>query len=101
MRSCNSRPERLAEEVALECLIPEPGTTRGEVREIARQAEARDWDEIVVVASTDQITRARILLARCWNGDARFTGPDHSDPWWVRVVYEAGATAKALTTTGC
>lgn len=102
VRSCNGRPDQLADDIELECFIPDPRTTRGEVRRISQLAEERGWEEIVVVASTDQITRARMLLARCWDGgEARFTGPDHDDPWWARVAYEAGATVKALLTSGC
>ena len=102
VRSCNTRPPELDDDVGLECFVPRPRTTRGEMRRVAELARDRGWDEIVVVASTDQITRARMLLARCWDdGEARFLGPDHDDPWYVRVGYEAGAMAKALVIRSC
>lgn len=97
-RPCNvSGRERMGDTTAI-CFEPDPGTTRGEVREIARMARDNDWKSIVVVASTDQITRARLLLSRCWDGEAHFVGVDHNQPFIVRAVYEWGALAKALTT---
>ena len=74
---------------------------------MARRACSRDlapehgWETVVVVASTDQITRARRLIERCWDGDARFTGPDHDDPWPIRALYEWGAGIKATLLRSC
>ena len=99
---CNSiRPPHLPDAVTFECFEPDPPTTKGEVRQIAAFAEASGWDTIVVVASKDQISRARLLLGRCWDGEARFTGPPHSQPWPIRAVYEWAATAKAQVLRGC
>ncbi len=98
---CRNRPARYDDAVAITCVVPEPETTRGELAHVVDLADERGWDEIVVVTSTDQITRARMLLARCWDGEARFTGPDHDDPWWERMAYESAATAAAVLDPRC
>ncbi len=101
-RPCNSRrPRNVPDEATFRCFEPDPGTTRGEARLLRDLAEIEGWEEVVVVASTDQITRARRLIERCWDGEARLMGPDHSDPWPVRAAYEWGANLKATFVTGC
>lgn len=100
---CNSPempvPDPLEFEVI--CLVPEPATTRGEVRQVATLARERGWDEVVFVTSTDQVTRARMLLDRCWDGQAWFSDVTHSHPLPVRVVYEWAAMTKALIDRDC
>ncbi|MEQ8839655.1 MAG: ElyC/SanA/YdcF family protein [Acidimicrobiales bacterium] len=101
-RPCNGRaPRNLADGVTFECREPEPGTTRGEARMLRDLATERGWETVVVVASTDQITRARRLIERCWDGEIRLTGPDHFDPWPVRALYEWGAGIKATLLRDC
>lgn len=95
-RPCNSSGRaRMADTTAI-CFQPDPASTRGEVREIARMAKENDWTSIIVVASTDQITRARMLLNRCWDGEATFVGVSHDQPFVFRAAYEWGAITKAL-----
>lgn len=94
-RPCNPGLNDLHAEVV--CFHPEPATTRGEVRAVVALADENGWDQILVVASDDQITRARLLFDRCWAGSALFPGGVRH-PWWpVRIGYEWGATIKALT----
>jgi uncharacterized SAM-binding protein YcdF (DUF218 family) len=99
---CNAaRPRDVPDTATFTCYEPDPGTTRGEARLLRDLAVDRGWKSVVVVASTDQITRARRLVARCWDGDVRVTGPDHDDPWLVRALYEWGAGIKATFLRGC
>jgi uncharacterized SAM-binding protein YcdF (DUF218 family) len=101
-RPCNAiRPEGIADDVLIGCVEPDPGTTRGEARLLRDLADERGWRTVVVVASTDQITRARRLIGRCWDGEARFVGPPHEQPWPVRAIYEWGAGLKATVLRGC
>lgn len=101
-RPCNDvRPDDVPESATFECHEPDPATTRGEARLLRDLATERGWDTVVVVASTDQITRARRLVERCWDGEARFTGPDHDQPWPIRALYEWGAGLKATVLRGC
>ena len=99
---CNTqRPHPVPDDATFECHEPDPSTTRGEGRLLRELAENRGWETVVVVASTDQITRARRLIERCWDGDLRLTGPDHSEPWPIRAVYEWGAGIKATLLRSC
>ena len=101
-RPCNQSGKATMKDTEALCFEPDPPTTRGEVREIARLAEEHGWKSVIVVASTDQVTRARMLLNRCWDGRSYFVGVPHSQPLIFRAAYEWGATLKALTVNrGC
>jgi uncharacterized SAM-binding protein YcdF (DUF218 family) len=62
------------------CLEPTPYSTQGEARMIARVATAHGWRHVVVVTSTFHVTRAHVLVRRCWHGGLSFVGT-HT-PWW-------------------
>jgi hypothetical protein len=84
------------------CFDPETHTTRGEARYVARLAEERGWRRIVLVTTTEQATRARILLSRCWEGDiaAVTVATEQFRP--ARIVYEWGAMLRAtVQRRGC
>ncbi len=101
-RPCNHyRPPDVPETAVFRCAQPDPLTTRGEARLLADLADQEGWDEVVVVASTDQITRARRLISRCWDGEVRMVSVDHSDPWPIRALYEWGASVKATFLRAC
>ncbi len=72
---------RLCREQALVlCPKPEPYSTRGEARLVARLARERGWESIVVVTSRFHLLRARVLFERCYGGRLAFVGA--SSPWW-------------------
>ena len=101
-RPCNSvRPERVPDDVVFRCVQPDPLTTRGEAQMLRDQAQREGWSSVVVVVSTDQVTRARRLIERCWDGDVRIVAVSHSQPWPVRAAYEWGASLKAAVIRGC
>ncbi len=54
-----------------ELLCPKTASddTRGEARVIADLAVERGWDRLVMVTSTYHVTRAELLLDRCFDGD--------------------------------
>ena len=56
------------------CFRPEPYSTRGEARAVARMASARGWRSVVVVTSTYHVTRARLLFDRCADARVHVTG---------------------------
>ena len=56
------------------CFRPEPYSTRGEARTVARMAAARGWRSVVVVTSTYHVTRARLLFDRCVDARVSVTG---------------------------
>lgn len=51
------------------CFVPEPGNTRGEAQEIGRLASENGWERISVVTSTHHVTRSRVLVGQCVEGD--------------------------------
>jgi len=50
------------------CFHPDPYSTRGEARSVARLAANHHWKSVLVVTSRYHIARARILFERCFGG---------------------------------
>jgi len=72
---------RLCRERALVlCPRPDPYSTTGEARLVAKLARERGWDSIVVVSSRFHLYRARLLFERCFGGRLAFVGAP--SPWW-------------------
>jgi uncharacterized SAM-binding protein YcdF (DUF218 family) len=61
-------------EFRVACFRPDPYSTRGEARAVARMGAARGWRSVVVVTSTYHVTRARLLFDRCVDARVRVTG---------------------------
>jgi uncharacterized SAM-binding protein YcdF (DUF218 family) len=59
---------------AVACPKPEPFSTRGEARLIARLAAERGWRSVVVVTSRFHLRRARMLIERCYGGRLAMVG---------------------------
>lgn len=90
-------PRLAAPGVMEQCFRPDPFDTRGEARYGAEQAEAHGWHSLIVVTSTAQATRARLMVERCFSGSVKLVVAQPSLPTWAyEVVYEWGALAKAL-----
>ena len=83
------------------CFELDQETTRGEARYIGELAEAEGWDSVAVVATVDQVTRARRLIERCYDGDLYMVSVPHPDPMLLRVIYEWGSGVKATLLRGC
>ena len=88
------------------CPVPDPMTTRGEARIVARLAAERGWDSLIAVTSTYHIARAELLLERCFPGRiqavAADPGPLDRARWWRLVRHElAGHLAYRLVMRGC
>jgi uncharacterized SAM-binding protein YcdF (DUF218 family) len=85
------------------CFNPSPFSTRGEAREIARLAALYRWRRVVVVTSTFHVTRARMLIRRCYHGRLWMVGA--SSPNWRKPEEWALETGKLLvqitTERGC
>ena len=85
---------------AVFCPVPDPDTTQGEARAIAGLAETRGWTRVIVVTSSYQLTRAELLLGRCFDGDIQRVRaePELSPSAWAqRVGHEFLAWAHAMT----
>jgi uncharacterized SAM-binding protein YcdF (DUF218 family) len=74
------------------CELPEPYSTRGEARMVARLAKERGWDSIVLVTSRFHLWRAKRLFERCYEGEIALVGSRVN--WWYRPVAVAFEWAK-------
>jgi uncharacterized SAM-binding protein YcdF (DUF218 family) len=74
------------------CFEASPYSTQGEARAIARLARANHWTQLAVVTSTFHVTRARMLVRRCYHGGLTMVGA--SSTWWRLPEEWASETAK-------
>lgn len=89
------------------CFRPDPVTTQGEAMALQQLGAERGWDSVDLLAYPEHISRARILVDRCWNGEISYlAAPDGpaaqgADAAWDALWYQSGALVKAGLTTGC
>jgi hypothetical protein len=88
----------------LHCFTPEPGTTKGEGRELRRLASQYGWRTIIVVTLQPHISRARFILEQCFDGDlvmvpipTRLSVPI----WAFQYVYQTAGYVRAIFQPGC
>lgn len=90
--------------VRVVCFVPKPARTVGEIEFAARYAARHRWHSILVVPGHAQTTRVRLLMARCFKGQA-VVMPAAAPPLVdlpYQVAYEWGALVKALVVDpGC
>ncbi|MBG6180240.1 YdcF family protein [Arthrobacter sp. CAN_A1] len=78
------------------CFEPDPRTTRGEARALARLAADRGWDTMIVVTSDYHALRAFTNLSQCSTSTLIMvpSEPDHGLLGWLpRFVEESAALA--------
>lgn len=86
------------------CFVPDPDSTRGEARAIARLAQERGWDDLVVVTATFHVSRARLIVSRCYRGRLRMVAADvriSPSLWAYNLLYQPAAFVKAMVLRGC
>lgn len=86
------------------CFTPNPVTTQGEARAIQRLAEEHHWRSINVVSNDFHITRARMIIRRCYSQDLQMLAVRQNISWrmWAfRGVYETAALVKAGIDRSC
>jgi uncharacterized SAM-binding protein YcdF (DUF218 family) len=76
------------------CFTAVPFSTQGEARTIARLAQERGWQSVVVVTSTFHITRAHMLFRRCYRGPLTMIGSPSI--WWQLPEEWLSETGKLL-----
>ena len=54
--------------ISVVCFAAEPGRTAGEVKFAARYARRHGWHSLMIVPGRAQVTRARLLMNRCFSG---------------------------------
>lgn len=65
---------RFGDPARIVCTRPEPYSTRGEARLVARLARERGWNSLVVVSSRLHLFRAQMLFERCFDGRLDLVG---------------------------
>ena len=85
------------------CFVPRPATTRGEAQEIRRLAVRNHWDDVIVVAPTFHVSRARMIVRRCYGGRLRMVEyrPARYWRWPYQYLYQTVGYAKAAVLRGC
>ncbi|HEX5586476.1 MAG TPA: YdcF family protein [Acidimicrobiia bacterium] len=86
------------------CFAPSPENTRGEAEAIGRLAAERGWTNLVLVTSTPHITRARLLVERCYPGRLQVASatPSSSVPGWAfAIAHEWAGLAEATVERDC
>lgn len=87
----------------VECLIPDPFTTKGEAELLSELAVAHGWGSAAVVTEAPQVLRARYVFDRCSGLDTSVVSVPYSGSFFGLVYqygYQTAAFAKAFT-TGC
>jgi hypothetical protein len=82
----------------VDCETPDPFTTQGEARMLRAYADDHDVTSAVVVTSVAHVTRARILMQRCFDGALYFRddGVPRDLTYWIeQYAYQTGAFVKA------
>jgi uncharacterized SAM-binding protein YcdF (DUF218 family) len=90
--------------VTVTCFSPHPGTTQGEAREIRTLATQRRWHTLIVVTSTYHVSRARLILSRCFSGRLEMVNSGESisvGKWAYQFVYQSIAYVKAFVSRSC
>lgn len=83
--------------VKLICFDPDPGNTRGEAELVGRLARLYHWNSVVLVTTTGQDTRARMVVRRCLGSSVYVvTTSLPLGNWPYQIMYEWGALFKAL-----
>jgi uncharacterized SAM-binding protein YcdF (DUF218 family) len=83
--------------VSVVCFIPHPTRTIGEVRWAADYARRHGWQSLMIVSGRTQVTRARLLMDRCFSGQiVMIPAPVQLTLLPYEIIYEWGALAKAL-----
>jgi uncharacterized SAM-binding protein YcdF (DUF218 family) len=69
------------------CFVPEPDTTRGEAEHIRGLVAAQGWSTLIVVTSRYHVSRARLIVKRCFNGQLEVVAAPE-DVTFVQWVYQ-------------
>jgi uncharacterized SAM-binding protein YcdF (DUF218 family) len=98
-RLCNARLS-----FSVICFSPDPNNTRGEAEAIGRLAREHRWNRLILVTSTYHVTRARLLLERCYAGSIEVAlVPPHQGfiGWLGAIAHEWAGLAEATLERSC
>jgi uncharacterized SAM-binding protein YcdF (DUF218 family) len=93
------------------CFKPEPFTTQGEARALKSLSEQYGWRSADVLTAQFHVTRARVIVSRCYAGDLHMvadrrglplislTNPTYS--WGYQYLYQTAAFVKVAIHPSC
>ncbi|MGO4473834.1 ElyC/SanA/YdcF family protein [Arthrobacter sp. M-10] len=93
------------------CFNPDPFTTQGEARSLKELSARYGWKSANVLTAEFHVTRARVIVSRCFGGDLHMvadrmdlpllslTDPTYS--WAYQYVYQTAAFVKVAIHPGC
>ena len=84
--------------------MPDPSTTKGEGRTLRQLADENGWRTVIVVTFTPHVSRARFILAQCFDGAlimAASPGPTSALSWAFQYLYQTAGYVRALLQPGC
>jgi hypothetical protein len=90
--------------LTVECITPDPPTTKGEGRELRSLAAKYGWRTVIVVTFRPHISRARFELEQCFDGDlVMVPSPAHLSVvrWAYEYVYQTAGYVRAALQPGC
>ena len=103
-RAVKSACELHTSQLSVMCFQANPETTQGESRQIRSYADRYNWKRIIVITSSYHISRARMIVERCFHGRVMMTAPSvsHSVPQMAyQYVYQTFGYLKAFIDTKC
>jgi uncharacterized SAM-binding protein YcdF (DUF218 family) len=89
---------------SITCFIPSPGTTRGEAEYVQGLAARYGWTNLIVVTSRFHISRARLILKRCFTGRLQLVAasePVSVAEWAYQYAYQSAGYVRAALHTDC
>ncbi|UKA62098.1 YdcF family protein [Arthrobacter sp. FW306-04-A] len=93
------------------CFNPDPFTTQGEARALKDLSAQHGWKSANVLTAQFHVTRARVVVARCFEGDLRMVADRRGLPlislanptysWIYQYLYQTAALVKVAIHPGC
>ncbi|WP_169746748.1 YdcF family protein [Demequina silvatica] len=93
-----------SQEYTIICGTPDPFTTRGEARWLRDLQEEHGWESVGVITVAPHISRTRVIMGRCWDGDIAYF--ESGEPLWFELwveqyLYQTAAFVKVAFERGC
>ncbi|WP_156156200.1 ElyC/SanA/YdcF family protein [Demequina maris] len=86
------------------CGEPDPFTTAGEAAWIRDLATENGWESVGVITFTPHLSRTRVIMERCWDGDLRYLDSQEHIPasyMLQQAFYQTAGFLKVAFRTGC
>ncbi|MFK4295961.1 uncharacterized SAM-binding protein YcdF (DUF218 family) [Arthrobacter sp. GAS37] len=93
------------------CFNPDPFTTQGEARALKNLSEQYGWKSANVLTAQFHVTRARVIISRCYGGDLHMVAQHRSLPlvslsrptssWAYQYLYQTAAFVKVAIHPDC